>query len=365
MPRPLTRAELTIDLTAVVRNWTTLGAIAAGSQVAAMVKADGYGVGATPVVDALRAAGCREFFVAEIGEAVRLREAVPDVEIFVLAGAQPGTIDELLAHALTPVLIDLGQIEAWTRRAAGEGRPLRASVHLDTGMNRTGLDRVETERLLDAPERLDGLEIVHVMSHLASADDGETEQNARQLAAYRRIRAALPVGLASLANTPGIALGPDYHFDHVRPGIGLYGADPSPGRRLGLTPVVALQAPVLQVRDADPDETVGYSAAHTLTRPTRIATIGVGYGDGFLRSQSGRGVVAFDGHRAPVLGRVSMDLITVDITDLPAEIVVESGTPAELIGPTVTVDDVAEAAGTIPYEILTSLGSRYRRRYLD
>ncbi|MEM9202925.1 MAG: alanine racemase [Actinomycetota bacterium] len=364
MAEPLTRAELTIDLGAVEANWSRLGAIANRAQVAAMVKADGYGLGAREVTTALAGAGCREFFVAEVGEGIALRAADPDIDIFILAGAQPGTLDELVEHRLTPVLIDLAQIDAWAAQGISTGVPQRASVHLDTGMNRTGLDPDQTRRLMHEPERLDGITVVHVMSHLASADDPQSDQSARQLEAYHQIRARLSMGLASMANTPGIGLGSAYHFDHVRPGIGLYGADPTPGRTLGLTPVVSLHAPVLQVRQVQAGETVGYSATHRAETNRRVATIGVGYGDGVLRSQSGRGAVAFSGHRAPIVGRISMDLITVDITDVPPDAPIEAGTAAELIGPTITIDDVADAAGTIPYEILTGLGRRYRRRHI-
>ncbi|MEM8708427.1 MAG: alanine racemase, partial [Actinomycetota bacterium] len=332
---------------------------------AAMVKADGYGLGAVPVARTLAQEGCREFFVAEVGEAVALREALPDVDVFVLAGAHPGTTADLIAHDLVPVLISGEQVERWSLLSQRRAGRLRASIHLDTGMNRTGLDAADTEALLADPSVLDVFEIVHVMSHLASADDPDSVQNRRQLEAYQRIRAALPIGIASLANTPGIALGPAFHFDHVRPGIGLYGADPTPGRQLDLAPVVHLHSPVLQVRTVAAGDPVGYSATHTAAGEQRIATVAVGYGDGFLRSQSSRGHVAFEGHRAPIVGRVSMDLITVDVTDLPPETVVEAGTPAELIGPTITIDDVAEAAGTIPYEILTALGDRYGRTHVN
>ena len=364
MSDPLTRAEIVIDLRAVVDNWSRIGEIAAGTGVAAMVKADGYGLGAIAVTGVLKAAGCRDFFVAEIGEAIALRDAHPDVEIFVLSGAQPGTLDDLVAHDLVPVLLDLAQLDAWSDRSGREGRRLRANVHLDTAMNRTGFDRAETNALLREPDRLDAIEVVQVMSHLACADDPDDPTNVHQLAAFRELRRRLPHGIASLANTPGVALGPEYHFDHVRPGVGLYGADPTPRRGLGLTPVVTVNAPVLQVRTADPGETVGYGATHRLDEHRCLATIGVGYGDGFLRSQSGRGYVAFGGHRAPILGRISMDLVTVDVTDLPDTVAIGPGAPAELIGPTITIDDVADAAGTIAYEILTSLGNRYRRRHI-
>ena len=364
-PPPRTSSELVIDLAAVRANWRRLGEHAAGAQVAAMVKADAYGLGAIPVAQALADEGCTEFFVAEVSEGIELREALPEVDIFVLAGAQPDTAEHLIAHDLAPVLISAEQIERWSLLSAGRPNRLRCSLHLDTGMNRTGLDAVETAALLADTSKLQQLDVVHVMSHLASADDPDTTQNEHQLAAYHRIRAGLPMGVASLANTPGIALGPAYHFDHVRPGIGLYGCDPSPGKRLGLQSVVHLRAPVLQVRTVAAGETIGYGATHTTAGERRVATIGVGYGDGFLRAQSGRGRVAFEGHAAPIVGRVSMDLVTVDISDLPTDIVVTAGSTAELIGPTITIDDVAAAADTISYEILTSLGRRYRRLIID
>ena len=228
-PPPRTSSELVIDLAAVRANWQRLGEHAVGAQVAAMVKADAYGLGAIPVAQALADEGCTEFFVAEVSEGIELREALPEVDIFVLAGAHPGTTEQLIAHDLTPVLISTEQIERWSSLSAGRPGRLRCSLHLDTGMNRTGLDAVEATALLADPSKLQHVDVVHVMSHLASADDPDSTQNENQLAAYRRIRAGLPIGVASLANTPGIALGPAYHFDHVRPGIGLYGCDPSPG----------------------------------------------------------------------------------------------------------------------------------------
>ena len=246
-PPPRTSSELVIDLAAVRANWRRLGEHAVGAQVAAMVKADAYGLGAIPVAQALADEGCTEFFVAEVSEGIELREALPEVDIFVLAGAHPGTTEQLIAHDLTPVLISAEQIERWTLLSGGRPNRLRCSLHLDTGMNRTGLDAVETAALLADTSKLQQLEVVHVMSHLASADDPDTTQNEHQLAAYHRIRAGLPIGVASLANTPGIALGPAYHFDHVRPGIGLYGCDPSPGK-YRLQSVVHLHSPVLQVR---------------------------------------------------------------------------------------------------------------------
>lgn len=362
MTAPSTAGELHIDLRAVQANWRQFGALAPRCDVAAMVKADAYGLGAAAVGPALAAAGAREFFVAEPGEGIELRNAMPDADIFVLSGATPGSEATLDEHRLVPVLLSLGQIERWSAHARRHGGR-RASVHFDTGMNRTGLDENETATLLDDPATLDGLDIVHTVSHLACADEPDHEQNARQHARFRAIRARFTPGRASLANSPGVGLGPDYHFDHVRPGVGLYGADPTPDRRLGLRPVVTLTVPVLQVRTARSGETVGYAATHRLGGERRLATIAVGYGDGFSRAGSSRGQIAFDGHCAPIVGRVSMDLVTVDVTDLPADVVVREGTAAELIGPTVSIDAVADAAGTIAYEVLTNLGQRYTRSY--
>jgi len=364
MTASLTAGELEIDLAAIAANWRSIEARTAGADVAAMVKADAYGLGATDVAPVLAAAGCREFFVADLGEAVALRGLLPDVEIFVLTGALRGTEADLEAHRLVPVLISGAQIERWAARARARGTQLPASVHLDTGMHRAGLDTADTAALLADPSVLDSFDVRHVMSHLASADDPESGQNPRQLAAFQRLRALLPIGRASLANSAGIGLGSEYHFDHVRPGVALYGVDPTPSRVLALRRAITLRAPVVQVHRAHQGDTVGYAATHTVRGDRRLATLGVGYGDGYSRAASDRGHVAFDGHRAPIVGRVSMDLITVDITDLPETVSVEEGSAAELIGDTVTIDDAAAAAGTIAYEILTDLGRRYTRRYV-
>ncbi len=359
----VTVAELRIDLTALQANWQRFRALAPRSTVASMVKADAYGLGVRHVAPALAEVGCREFFVAEPAEGIALRNLLPDVDIHVLAGVGPGAEATFDEYRLVPVLISLEQVERWSRHAGSDGHSRAGTLHIDTGMNRTGLDANETAIIVNDPSILDGIELVTVMSHLACAEDPSHELNRRQRERFVQLRKQFPTGRASLANSGGIGLGPDYHFDLVRPGIGLSGVDPTPDGRLVVSPVVTLTAPVLQIRTAAAGDTVGYGATRRLVGERRLATLAVGYGDGYHRAASDVGLVAFGGHRAPIVGRVSMDLLTVDITDLPADVRVETGTMAELIGETLTIHEVASAAGTIAYEVLTNLGQRYARSY--
>lgn len=341
---------LEIDLGAVVDNWRTLSARVAPAVCAAVVKADAYGLGAAKVAPALAAAGCRIFFVALLDEALALRQFVPEAEIAVLGGLLPGTSHFFLDARLTPVLNDLGQVERWRRK--GQGRP--AILHIDTGMNRLGLAPADVPRVGDP-----GFPLRAVMSHLACAEE-DTPMNEAQRRRFEAARALLPPAPASFANSSGIFLGPAYHYDLVRPGFALYGGNPMPGSPNPMRPVVRLLGRVLQLREAAAGETVGYGATHRLERPTRIATVAAGYADGLLRSLGNRGRALAGGTTVPFIGRISMDLITLDVTAAePAA--VEPGSLVELIGATNTVDDLAAQAGTIGYEILTSLGRRYHR----
>lgn len=371
---PLTKARATVDLDALARNYRLLAERGGGRPPAGIVKADGYGVGAVAVACRLLDEGCERFFVARLDEGLALRSALrsvlppgPGPEILVLDGATPGADDELVAADLTPVLNDLGQVERWRAAAASAGRTLPAALHVDTGMTRLGLPTAEADRLAAEPSRLNGLAVGIVMSHLASADEPGSPQPAAQLERFRRLRSRFPQGLASLANSAGTFLGPEYRFDLIRPGISLYGGAPLPGRgRNPMEPVVTIEVPVLQVQEAEPGTEVGYGATHRVERPTRLATIAVGYADGFPRAARhrhglGRGVT-IGGHSAPIVGRISMDLVVVDVGHLLADTVV-AGTPVELLGPHQLLDDVATAAGTIANEILTSIGSRYERVY--
>ncbi|WP_431859981.1 alanine racemase [Azospirillum sp.] len=362
-PAALAGALLTIDLDAVAANWTLLRDRVGGpARCAAVVKADAYGLGAARVAPALFAAGCRTFVVAQLEEAVALRAVLPpDADILSLGGLPPGGAAVFAAHGVTPVLNHLGDIEAWTAFCRGRGEALPAAVHIDTGMNRLGLGPDELDRLAEQPERLAGMTVRLWMTHLACAE-ADTPMNAQQLGRFRMAVARLPAAPASIANSSGIFLGPAYHFDLARPGCALYGVNPTPATANPMRQTVRLDARVLQVRSVDTAMTVGYGATHRVAGKGKIATIAVGYADGYPRTLSGRGHVFVGGVPAPVVGRISMDLITVDVTALP-ESALAPGALVELIGPNRPVDTVADEAGTIGYEILTSLGRRYHRVY--
>jgi alanine racemase len=353
-------AVLDIDLGGIVANWRLLTQRAAPALCAAVVKANGYGLGAVPVARALAAAGCRLFFVATLDEAIGLRKAIGDTaEIAVLNGPLPGTAADFVAHNLLPVLNDPGQIEAWRTAPLPHSRP--AILHVDTGMSRLGLTAREFAGLADDLPRL-GIGWRAVMSHLACADTPDHPLNEIQRARFAEAARRLPGVPASLAASSGIFLGPRYRFDLVRPGAALYGVNPQPGRANPLRQVVRLSAKILQVREIDRGESVGYGAAHSMETAGRVATVAVGYADGWLRSLSHRGCGFLDGKRVPLLGRVSMDLVSFDVSAVDPALA-QPGATIELLGEHYRVDDVAADAGTIGYEILTALGPRYHRIY--
>jgi len=363
VPEHLAGARLTIDLAALAANYRTVVRQLDGhGTAAAVVKADAYGVGIAAAAPALWAAGAREFFVAHPGEALALRAVLPDAAIYVLNGALPGAEDEYRAHRLIPALNSLGDVVRWRDYCARSGGALPAALHLDTGMCRLGLDRKETAKVLADPGLLKGLDITLVMSHLASADEKDSPQNADQAARFRDIRARLSMGRASFANSSGAFRGPDYRYDLARPGVALYGVNPTPWTTNPMAQVVRLQAKILQVRDVDLGETVGYGASHRIGGPSRIATLPVGYADGYLRALSDRAKAFIGDREVALVGRVSMDLITLDVSGL-SEAECHAGTWVDLIGPHQDVDALAARAGTIGYEILTSLGRRYHRVY--
>ncbi len=361
---PNATTVLTIDLDALAANYRLLKERAAPAHCAAVVKADGYGLGVGPVGRTLHAAGCTRFFVAHLDEAATLREALGGktvtAEIAVLNGLMPGQESVFRDHGLMPVLNDLGQVAQWSADCRANGAH-PAILHLDTGMCRLGLPPEEQQILFDDPQRLDGLPLRCIMSHLACADTPEHPLNRQQQKDFAAAIKRLPTVDASLAASSGTFLGPDWHFDMVRPGVSLYGVAPTPGEPNPMTPVVKLSGKIIQIRHVDAPQTVGYGATHRFTGPTRVATVAAGYADGYLRSLSGRASASIGGVTVPVVGRVSMDLITLDISNAPAA---QPGDMIDLIGPDFDVDAAADAAGTIGYEILTSLGRRYQRHYV-
>ncbi len=352
---------LTVDLGAIVENWRRLAGKVRPAEAAATVKADAYGLGMARVAPALAAAGAKTFFVATLAEGAALRALLPMADIYLLDGLPPGTAAELLRLGLMPCLASLDQVAEW--RAQGGRRP--AALHIDTGINRLGLGPDEVASLVQDPSGLDGIEVALVMSHLACADDPGHAMNRRQIESFRA--AVESLGLAgrprSLAASSGIFLGADFHLEMVRPGAALYGLAPLNNHPNPMLQVVRLEGKIIQVRRVDRGMSVGYGAAHSVGGPGRIAVVGLGYADGFLRALGNRGFAVLGGERIPIVGRVSMDLITLDVSAIPPPIA-RPGAAVELIGPAHPIDELAAEAGTVGYELMTALGRRYHRAYL-
>jgi len=356
-------AVLTVDLAALAENWRLLAARTGPAECASVVKANAYGIGITEVAPALAASGCGTFFVATAEEGAELRGILgPEPNIFAFNGPMEATAADLLSHNVVPVLNDLGQIETWAETARTARSRLVAALHVDTGMNRLGLPPEEVAVLGAEPKRLEGIEVALVMSHLACAEEPDNPKNEDQIISFLRFKGALTPAPASLANSSGIFLGAQTHFEMVRPGAALYGVNPTPGNANPMAEVIHLQGKILQVRQIDSPQSVGYGAAFDADSPRRIATIALGYADGYLRSIGGRGAGVLGGIRVPIAGRVSMDLLSLDVTDAPTKLAIP-GAWVSLIGGGIPLDEVAEAAGSIGYEILTALGPRYRRVY--
>ncbi|HEY6579478.1 MAG TPA: alanine racemase [Rhizomicrobium sp.] len=355
-------AHLTISLDALVANYRTCQSLA-GTAAAGVVKADAYGLGVEPVARALAVTGCDTFFVARREEGIVLRPILPQARIFVLDGVVPGGADALIEHRLIPVLNSLAEIVAWSSTARARHERLDAALHVDTGMNRLGLPAEEQSVLSkESEQRLALVNPVLIMSHLACADDPMSSMNAQQLARFRAALAMLPPAPASLAASGGVLLGKEFAFDMVRPGIALYGGNPQRGHANPFRTVARLTGRILQLRRVDKGESVGYGATFRTERPTTLATVGLGYADGLMRAIGNRGSGAVGGVRAPVAGRVSMDLVTLDVTDIPSAAV---GAEVEFIGDTITLEQAAAAAGTANYEILTRLGARVPRFHVS
>ncbi|TAK49918.1 MAG: alanine racemase [Xanthobacteraceae bacterium] len=356
---------LTVDLDAVVANWRLLAKEAVPAETAAVVKADAYGCGLEPVTRALTGAGCKTFFVATIDEARHARAAAPHADIYALDGYFTGCGAMFAAHNIRPVIGDLAELADWESFCRGHGWNGGAAIHVDTGMNRLGMG------LGDALALAGRVKAGHhgftlVMSHFACAETPGHPLNARQLALFREIASVFSGVPASLANSSGIFLGGTVLFDLVRPGAALYGVNPTPEAENPMRPVVDLKARIVQLRTVERGDSVGYGATWTARRPTRLAIVAAGYADGYFRAAGGvdgvrsaEAIVA--GVRCPIAGRISMDLMAIDITDAPPG--VRRGQFATLIGEGIGVDELANYFGTIGYEVLTSLGPRYHRVY--
>jgi alanine racemase len=345
------RLRLTVNLDALAANWRWLAARSHPAECAAAVKANGYGTGMDRVAPALMAAGCKTFFVATGEEGLALRKLAENSRIFVLDGVRTeAEVDVFASSRLMPVLNSAEQLSRWQNWNG----PF--AVMLDTGINRLGFRQADFARI-----NFEHMNIVLVMSHLASADQPDAPKNLQQLQTFQAYLTQCWNTDASLANSAAILLGAEYHFQLTRPGLALYGGWAGPPGSEQVRQVITAEASVLQVRNLDAGESAGYNATWTARRPSRIATLGAGYADGYLRAFSNTGRVWLGGTRCPVVGRVSMDMITVDVTDAGP---VQEGDYAELIGPHITLKEASQASGLSQYELLTSLGSRYERIYI-
>jgi alanine racemase len=357
---------LTFDLDALVANWRKLEKTAVPAECAAVVKADAYGCGVEPVSRALAAAGCKTFFVASIDEARSLRAVLPQATIYSLNGFFQNTGEAYAKVDCKPVIGDLNELAEWDVFCRRSGWNGGAAIHIDTGMNRLGLTITEAQGIIPRINAGDH-GITLVMSHLVSAELVNNATNAKQLTAFREIASHFTNVPASLSNSSGIYLGAQFQFDMVRPGAALYGVNPTPEADNPMQPVVELKARIIQIRSVERGETVGYGGTWTARRSTKLAIVAAGYADGYFRAASAndgtRGAeVVVAGKRCPIAGRISMDLMAVDITDLPPN-AARRGHMVTLIGEGITVDELAHHFGTIGYEVLTSLGKRYARIY--
>ena len=357
---------LTIDLTAIEANWKALAYRAMPAECGAVIKADGYGCGIEPVASILAKAGCNTFFVADLSEARRVRAVVAEPAVYVLNGLMPGTAQTYANLNVRPVIGSMAELAEWDAFVSTSGWRGGAALHVDTGMNRLGIT-VEEAAALAPRIRAENHGITLLISHFVSSEVPEHPLNEKQIATFREIRLLYRGIPSSLANSSGVFLGSAAHCDMERPGVALFGVNPTPGRPNPMRPVITLQGHIIGLRHINRGDSVGYNAVWTAKRATRLAVVGVGYADGYLRAASASDSVSgadaiVAGKRCTLAGRVSMDLLTIDITDVP-EGAVKRGDLVTLIGDGITVDDFAAAAGTIGYEVLTSLGKRYHRVY--
>ncbi len=358
--------QLTINLGAIRKNYALIKArVREGCAVAAVVKANGYGLGAVPVTGALIQEGCRDFFVSSVNEALELRRHYKDIRILVLNGFFESNAQSYVDENLIPVLGSMMEIKAYSSFAKRQGRDLPAFLHFNTRMNRLGLGSMEADDLLSNLSVLDGIRIEMIMSHLACASQPEHPLNDIQYKTFLKIKEHFPEAKASLANSSGLFTREDFHFDMVRPGAALYGLNPLAEQDNPTEPVVSLQVPIIRLRRVYKGAHIGYGATYRFDKDSDLATIGAGYADGLFWHLSNQGRLYWKGYACPVRGRVSMDLTTIDVSDVPISEWPRPGDFVEVIGPNQSLDVFAAAAGTIGYEALTSLGNRYERSYVN
>ena len=358
-------ATLYIDLEAVKKNYLILKEKVKPATCAATVKANAYGLDVGKISEALFEAGCRDFFVATLGEAVFLRKTITNANIYVFHGLKKCETDAFYQYKLTPILNDYEQVYVWNEFAKEKKEKLRAIVHFDTGINRLGIVRAETTNVVKNQEKLfSDLEIVAIMSHLACSNEIDNVRNKNQLESFKKIAQKFPKTKYTLANSSAIYLGDEYHFDLVRPGAALFGIDPTPySQENPMHNVVSLVSKIIHIKTIDENGMVGYGNMCPVAKGARLATIPVGYADGYLRSLTNRGYVYLKGKKVPTLGKISMDMTMIDISCFK-EGEINLNDEVEIIGKNINLSNLSTQAGTIPYEILTSFSSRFKREFV-
>ena len=360
----ISNSFLEINIDSIIHNYQLINNKVGNTECAAVLKADAYGMGASVIAKALDKAGCSTFFVATIDEGIELRACFSKDEnqIAVLSGLLEGSEDIFYSNKLTPVLNDTEQIKKWAIYNKQKNISAPSILHIDTGMNRLGLTINELYDIIKNPTELKELHVEWIMSHLACGDQPRDIMNEKQLSVFLNAKKEFPNVKASLANSAGVFLGQSYHLDMVRPGIALYGSGSGSIPSKPLKQVIKLYSRILQIRTLSTGASVGYGASYRVSEATRVATVGLGYADGYLRSLSNCSWVFFNGLRLPVIGRISMDYITIDITQIASE-KIQTGDFIEIIGDKFTLDDLATVANTVPHELLTRLGTRHHRIY--
>jgi alanine racemase len=355
-----------IDLQAVASNYKKLVNISKSGQCAAVIKADAYGLGAEALTPTIANQGCQTFFTAYIDEGISLRKTLKQMNhnarIYVLNGFFPKCESLFVEHDLTPVLCTVEQIHLWQAHARTLNRPLAAALHVDTGMRRTGIPYHDFWNLIDTPDTFQGIALSLIISHLACSDHLNHPHNERQLEKAKKIHERLPTVPFSLSNSGGIFLSSDYHFNLTRSGMAIYGMNPTPYKENSMAPVLSLWSRIYQVQDVNEGQSIGYGQSYYTQAPAKIATLALGYADGYPWQATPESSVMISGYPARIVGRISMDLMTVDVTNIPNHLVVP-GAWAQVVGDHLSIDEIAKMSKTIPYEVLLGLGKRFHRVY--